>query len=166
MEWASSGKRARRFCSRLRHSRPLCLGEHSGRGTITGTVTAAENGAPLAGANIVVQGTVRRATTDAQGRYRITIEPGNYTVAAATLGRGGASRQVTVPTGGVATANFALAATAVQLEGLVVQATGEQQRAREVGNAVSHIDVARDVPMGAVNDVAQILQGRTSGVSG
>ena len=86
-------------------------------GTITGTVTAAESGGPLAGTQVSVQGTVRRTVTDAQGRYRITIEPGTYTVQVITLGRQSDRRQVSVIAGGTATANFSLATSAVAIEG-------------------------------------------------
>jgi len=102
-------------------------------GTITGTVTASESGGPLAGAQVNVQGTVRRTVTDAQGRYRISIEPGNYTVQVTTLGRQTDRRQVSVAAGGTATANFSLATSAVAIEGIVVNAvTGQQERIRRV----------------------------------
>ena len=104
-------------------------------GTITGTVTASESGGPLAGANVTVQGTTARAATDAQGRYRISIVPGTYTVSVTTLGRQGDRRQTTVSAGGTSTVNFSLAASAVAIEGIVVNAvTGQQERIRESGN--------------------------------
>jgi hypothetical protein len=86
--------------------------------TITGTITAAESGSPLAGAQVNVVGTVRRTVSDAQGRYRITIEPGSYSVHATTLGRQGASSDVTMVAGMTVTANFALASSAVVIGGL------------------------------------------------
>lgn len=91
-------------------------------GTITGTVTAAESGAPLPGAQVSVQGTVRRTVTDAQGRYRIAIEPGTYTVQATTLGRQSDRRQTSVTAGGTSTMNFSLATSAIVIEGIVPEA--------------------------------------------
>lgn len=81
----------------------------SAMGTIEGTVTAAESGGPLPGAQVSVQGTTRRTVTDAQGRYRLSFEPGTCTVEATTLGRQTERRQVTVSPGGTSTVNFSLA---------------------------------------------------------
>lgn len=88
-------------------------------GTITGTVTAAESGGPLAGAQVSVQGTVRRTVTDAQGRYLLGIEPGTYTIDVTTLGRQTDRRQVSVTAGGTSTCNFSLTTSAIAIEGTV-----------------------------------------------
>jgi TonB-linked SusC/RagA family outer membrane protein len=134
-------------------------------GTITGRVTdpAAQ---PLAGVTVQVQGAAPRAVTDAQGNYRIQGVPaGRQTVTAALIGRTGASQAVTVAAGQTATANFTLASEAVALEGLVVTATGQTQRRREVGNSVSNVNVARDVPLAATPNLASVLNGRSAGVT-
>jgi TonB-linked SusC/RagA family outer membrane protein len=134
-------------------------------GTIAGTVTASESGGPLAGAQVSVQTTVRRTVTDAQGRYRISIEPGTYQVSVTTLGRQPDRRQVTVTAGATATANFSLATSAVAIEGIVVNAiTGQQERIRESGTAVSHIEVG-DINKGPITKMADILTARAPGVT-
>lgn len=135
-------------------------------GTIAGRVTDAQSNGALSGASVTVGGTTRRTVTNAQGEYRITGVPaGTYAVTVALIGRQGNTRQVRVANGETATANFTLGANAVAIEGLVVTATGEQARAREVGVAVGRVNVAEDVELAAVNDVAQVLQGRTAGVT-
>jgi iron complex outermembrane recepter protein len=93
-------------------------------GTITGTVTASESGGPLAGAQVSVQGTVRRTVTDAQGRYRMSIEPGTYVVQVTTLGRQSDRRQVSVTAGGTSTLNFSLGTSAIVIEGSAVDTVG------------------------------------------
>lgn len=134
-------------------------------GTITGTVTASESGGPLAGAQVNVTGTVRRTVTDAQGRYRISIEPGAYTVQVTTLGRQTDRRSVTVTAGSTATANFSLATSAVAIEGIVVNAvTGQQERIREGGTAVAHIDVG-DINKGPITKMSDVLTARAPGVT-
>jgi TonB-linked SusC/RagA family outer membrane protein len=135
------------------------------RGTITGRVTDQATGQAIAGAQVTVQGTGQRANSDAQGQFRITGVPaGRYTVSASFIGREGTTQQVTVTAGGTATANFTLGQAAIGLEGLVVTATGETQRRREVGNAVTNINVDQ-VELAAVNNMSQLLQGRAAGVS-
>ncbi|HYJ79674.1 MAG TPA: TonB-dependent receptor plug domain-containing protein, partial [Longimicrobiaceae bacterium] len=137
-----------------------------GGGTITGRVTGGDTGQPIASATVTVQGTALRGVSDSQGRYSISGVPaGTHTLSASTLGREAASRQVTVTAGGTTTADFTLASRAIALEGLVATATGEEQRQREVGNVVGKVNVAEDVQMASVNDVGQVLQGRTAGVS-
>lgn len=88
-------------------------------GTIAGTVTAAESGAPLAGAQVNAQGSVRRTVTDAVGVYRLSIEPGTYTVQVTTLGRETERRQVSVTAGGTSTLDFSLSTSAIAIEGIV-----------------------------------------------
>jgi TonB-dependent SusC/RagA subfamily outer membrane receptor len=135
-------------------------------GTIAGRVTDAQSNGALSGASVTIGGTTRRTVTNAQGEYRITGVPaGTYAVTVALIGRQGSTRQVRVANGETATANFTLGANAVAIEGLVVTATGEQARAREVGVAVGRVNVAEDVELAAVNDVSQVLQGRTAGVT-
>jgi TonB-linked SusC/RagA family outer membrane protein len=137
-----------------------------GGGTITGRVTGADSGQPIASATVAVEGSSLRAVTDAQGRYTIRSVPaGSYTVSASTLGRESARRAAVVAVNQTVTLDFTLASRAIALEGIVASATGEQQRTREVGNAVAKIDLAEDVPLAATNDLAQVLQGRAAGVT-
>jgi TonB-linked SusC/RagA family outer membrane protein len=136
-----------------------------GGGTVTGRVTAAENGTPLSGANVSVQGTTRRTVTNAQGEYRITnIPAGAYTISASYLGRDGGSQQVRVTNDGTATANFALAQRAIELDAITVNAvTGQEERRREVGVNVAQINVG-ELEKAPITKVADVLNGRTAGV--
>lgn len=134
-------------------------------GAIAGRVTDAETGQPLAGVTITVRGTQFRAVSNAEGQYRITDVPaGTYDVNATQIGRNPGSQTVTVA-GETATADFSMATSAIALEGLVATATGEQQRAREVGNSVGVVNVDEEVELAAVNDVADVLAGRVAGVT-
>ncbi|HEX8832341.1 MAG TPA: carboxypeptidase-like regulatory domain-containing protein, partial [Longimicrobium sp.] len=114
------------------------------RGEVAGQVTAAESGAALSGAQVRIAGTARQTVTDAGGRYRLTgVAPGSYTLTVSVIGRAAGSRAVTVAAGETATANFSLTASAVALEGVVVNAvTGQAQRRVEVGTNVGQINVA------------------------
>ena len=48
--------------------------------TITGTVTDAENGEPLIGANILVVGTSTGTITDFDGKYQVNVPEGATTL--------------------------------------------------------------------------------------
>ena len=55
-------------------------------GKIRGTVTSAD-GQPLAGANVIVDGTTKGAATDGEGNYTIlNVEAGSYSVTASYIG--------------------------------------------------------------------------------
>ena len=56
-------------------------------GKISGVVKDADNGAPLAGVNVIIEGTTMGAATDVNGFYFvINIPPGTYTVKASMMG--------------------------------------------------------------------------------
>ena len=135
------------------------------RGTITGRVTDQANQQGLAGVQVIVVSTGARGTTDQQGTYRIPgVAAGQYQVSATRIGYETRTQSVAVAAGQTATANFALSASALELGGLVVTASGREQRTRELGNAVGNINVS-EVELAAVPNVSSLIQGRTAGVT-
>lgn len=137
-----------------------------GRGEVAGQVTASETGEPLSGVQVRVQGTSQQVVTDAGGRYRMgQLSAGAHTLSVTLVGRSATSRTITIVAGQTVTANFQLTPSAVLLEGVVVNAvTGQVERRREAGTNTSNINVA-DLNMGPINKVADVLTGRTAGVT-
>ena len=132
------------------------------RGTISGTVTS-EGNQPLVGASIIINGTALRSVTGQGGEFRIANVPaGTAEVTASILGYAPRTQRVTVAAGGTATANFQLSASALEIGGLVVTATGREQRQREIGSSVGVVNVA-DVELAPVTNASQLLQGRVAG---
>ncbi|HET7462332.1 MAG TPA: SusC/RagA family TonB-linked outer membrane protein [Longimicrobium sp.] len=142
---------------------PTAANAQSG-GTITGRVTDSRSGAPLSSTTVLVAGTTLRVVTNAQGEYRIgNVPSGSQSVTASRIGYAGGTQRVTVAAGQTVTANFSLNTSAVNLNALVVQASGREARQRELGNAVSNI-TADQVPQATVQNFSQFLQGRAPGV--
>jgi subtilisin family serine protease len=82
---------------------------HGPAGTLTGSITNAVTGAPLAGARVTASGTVSRATTTgANGTYSIPLPVGVYDVTASLFGFGTAAAQVQIAEGIVTPQDFAL----------------------------------------------------------
>ena len=90
-------------------------------GKLNGVVADA-SGMPLPGANVVIQGTHRGATTDAEGYFLIlSVEPGRYKLEASMVGYTAATKQdVAVRADFTTTVDFNLAEAALQAEELVV----------------------------------------------
>ncbi|MDX1429849.1 MAG: carboxypeptidase-like regulatory domain-containing protein, partial [Rhodothermales bacterium] len=103
------------------------------RGTIQGTVTDAGTGEALPGANVGIVGSLVGTTTDLDGRYSFEVVPsGTYTVRVSFVGYTTTSREVTVSTGGTATADFSLTETVAQFgEELVVLGSRSSRTAVE-----------------------------------
>jgi TonB-linked SusC/RagA family outer membrane protein len=144
----------------------LCVGANAkaqNTGRVSGTVTAAEDGHPLAGARVGVLGTNRTGFTNERGVYLIDQVPtGSQRVQARFLGYAPLVQAVTVESGQAATANFQMVAAPVELEGVVVTAYGQQER-RDVTGAISELNMEdiKDIP---VPNPVQMLQGRVPGV--
>ena len=135
------------------------------QGIITGQVTDAETGEPLAGAQMVLVGTNRGGLADQQGRYRIeNVPPGQIRIRANLIGYAAETETLTLTAGETAVADFALSTTAVNLDEVVVTVTGEQQQ-RELVSSVSMVNAEQVVEEAPITDMSDLLQGRIAGAS-
>ena len=95
-------------------------------GTLAGAVEEEETGEPLVGANVVLDGTTKGTSADADGRYRITeIPAGTYTVRVSFVGYQRATESVTIRAG--ETTQFDVALAARQFVGDEVVVTGSKR---------------------------------------
>lgn len=127
---------------------------------LDGFITDASNGETLISANIILDGTLRGATSNLSGYYAISgIEPGTYTVRYSYIGFNTVTREVVLAAGESVRLDVELATTEEVLEALEISADriteGEQ---RSIG--VSQIGVAtiQQLPQVFEPDVFRSLQ--------
>ncbi len=133
-------------------------------GTITGRVTDATSNTPLGLAQVQVVGTNRGTITGDDGSFRIGgVRPGSYQIRVLRLGFQQSARPVEVTAGGTSDVSFALSPAAVNLQEVITTATGEKQRKREIGSAVSSIQPKTE-QVASAQSVSQLLTGKVAGV--
>jgi TonB-linked SusC/RagA family outer membrane protein len=143
---------------------PSSASAQAHQGTITGRVTDAANGQPVAAAQINVVGTNAGAQTNDNGEYTIRgVRVGTVEVRTLRVGFSEQRQQVTVADGQTVTLNFQLNAVAVMLNPVVTTATGEERRV-EVGNAIARVDAASVTEHKPVSTVEDVLTARAPGV--
>ncbi|WP_347156532.1 SusC/RagA family TonB-linked outer membrane protein [Pontibacter chitinilyticus] len=124
---------------------------------ISGVVTSSEDNSPLPGVTIVVKGSSIGATTDAQGRYQITV-PENATLLFSYIG----FTTKEVPVNNQTQLNVSLAPDQKQLSEVVVIGYGTQRKG-DVTSSVASVK-QEDFTKGAVRDAAQLIQGKVAGL--
>ena len=82
----------------------------AGVGTVVGRITSASDGHPLTGAEVRLSGSLAMTTTDADGRYVMTLPAGPKEFAVTAFGHADGILPVTVPDGGNVTADLVLQA--------------------------------------------------------
>jgi iron complex outermembrane receptor protein len=128
-------------------------------GSIHGRV-ADPAGAPLARAQLSVEGTGLRATSDEQGRYDIRgVGSGTFTVRVRLLGYVPQSARVTVAEGRAAEQNFAMTAQAIALAPIDV-VVGSRARHTAAEELAVPVDVftAEQLAQQGTTETGQILQ--------
>jgi len=136
-----------------------------GTGQVSGTVTNAQTGEPMSGAQVSIRGLQTGALTDQSGTYSIRGVPaGEHTLVVRLIGFGQRTRQIEVTSGQTTTADFEMREQAIEMEGIVVTGTAGGARRREIGNTITQIttEEVQDLPTQRVTD---IMQGRISGAS-
>lgn len=125
--------------------------------TITGTVTD-DNGMPLPGVNVLVQGTTRGVQTDFDGNYSIDASEGEVLVFS-YLGMATAEYTVEQNT----TIDVTLEPDAAQLDEVVVTALGIAREKKSLGYATQEVDGGEvsDVP---TTNFMNSLSGKVAGV--
>jgi TonB-linked SusC/RagA family outer membrane protein len=134
------------------------------QGVVSGTITSTA-GQPIADATVLVLGTSITATSGPDGKYILRRVPvGTAEMRAIRVGYQEVKRNVRVLDGQTATLDFQMATSIVQMQPIVVTATGEQRRI-EIGNAVSNIQVGDLVKEAPIRTIADVLNSRAAGVS-
>ena len=131
--------------------------------TISGTVTTADNNGVIPGANVVVKGTVRGTTTDANGRYQLRIPESLGKASGLVLVFsyvGYEAQEVTV--GNRTEINVQLKESDQSLNEVVVVGYGTVRKSDLTGSVMSL--KAQDLTRGSNINLQQTLAGRAPGV--
>jgi TonB-linked SusC/RagA family outer membrane protein len=126
---------------------------------VSGTVTSSENKGPLAGVTVSVKGSRTAVTTDAQGRFKITVDEKATTLVFSNV----SFTSFEAPIGSGNTVNAELQPDAKALTDVVV--IGYQTvRRKDLLASVSSVSSKdlKDIP---INSAAEALNGRLAGVT-
>lgn len=129
---------------------------------ISGRVVDANGQQPVAGAQVVIEGTQQGTVTDNRGAFTLSnLSSGEVTVRVVMLGYHEIERTVAVGSTGLL---FQLTEAAIALDGLVVTGTvGERQR-RSIGNVVGRLDASDLQQIAPKIQVQDMLSAQIPGV--
>ncbi|UFH55843.1 TonB-dependent receptor [Spirosoma sp. KNUC1025] len=127
--------------------------------TISGRVTDATTNEALAGCSVLLKGTQKGTTTDANGDYRIAVPDGKAVLVFGFIGF--VSQEV--PVGNQTTINVALKSSASELAQVVVIGYGSASK-KDMTGSVKSIK-STDFNKGIINSPEQLLQGKVAGVN-
>jgi len=142
------------------------------KGTLSGVLTDKEsNNATLPFANIVIKGKGMSTSSDADGKYSINLEPGNYVVQFSFLGYENIEVPFTIVAGETTTVNKAMGSGSYQLTDVVVKSKSgsrekesalllDQKNAVEIKQSIGAQEMARK----GVSDVEEGLT-KITGIS-
>lgn len=142
---------------------PASLMAQTTTGTVRGRVTEAGSGRGVGDVQVTVTGTRIGAVSGAGGEYSLVAVPsGPRTITARRLGFQPLTRNAVVPAGGAVTVDFALSASALNLNEVIVTGTGSPTEKRKLGTSVASVDSSLISRAEAVT-VDQALQGKIAG---
>ncbi|HTE34409.1 MAG TPA: TonB-dependent receptor plug domain-containing protein, partial [Chryseolinea sp.] len=126
--------------------------------TVTGRVTASDDGSSIPGVNIIEKGTSNGTVTDVDGKYSISVGD-NTTLVFSFVGYTTQEQVV----GTQSAINVILGPDVTSLNEVVVVGYGTQEK-KELTSAVTSVK-SEDFNKGTVNDPAQLLQGKVAGLN-
>lgn len=126
--------------------------------SVSGTVTGADDGAPLVGATVIEKGTTNGTVTDAAGRFSLRAGVG-ATLVVSFVGY----LPQEVPVGNQGAISVTLRADPQQLQDVVVIGYGTQRKKDLTGSIVT-LSSKDLVPVPSATSVDQMMQGKVAGV--
>jgi TonB-linked SusC/RagA family outer membrane protein len=136
-----------------------CLPALAQDATVSGRVTSSDDGSPLPGVSVLVKGSARGTTTDAQGNYRLTGVPAKAILTFSFVG----FKAQDISLGTRNTLSVVLQSDASLLNEVVVTAFGIQRNEREIGGSVARV-TTQVINQAAPINVATGLTGKVSGL--
>ncbi|MGB4775337.1 MAG: SusC/RagA family TonB-linked outer membrane protein, partial [Daejeonella sp.] len=130
-------------------------------GSISGRVMD-ETNQPLPGASVIIPGTDKSTSTDANGNFKITgLNPGSVTLNVRFLGYQPLEKTVTITSGDVSV-DFQIQPNSENLTEVVVVGYGTQRKS-EVTGAITTVS-SKDFVKGQVTSPEQLIIGKVAGV--
>jgi outer membrane receptor protein involved in Fe transport len=127
---------------------------------LSGYVFESENGAPLPGVNIVVDGTNKGTSTDSKGYFQLkNLIQGRYTLTISMMGYTTQKEKITLTDN--KKQNFHLQEKVIELDAVSITAKAEAREIREQAMPISVISMKN--LQGTVSDITDVLA-KTSGV--
>ena len=142
------------------------------KGTISGVLTDKEtNNQPLPFANVLVKGTTTSANTDIDGKYSLSVNPGNYIIIFSFVGYESVEQPVTVKANETIKVNQILSSGSYNLKDVVVKSSAvnrqkesalllEQKNAVDIKQSIG----AQELSKKGVSDVANAVV-KTTGIT-
>jgi TonB-dependent starch-binding outer membrane protein SusC len=125
---------------------------------VSGTVTSSDDGLPIPGVNVIVQGTTKGTATDAEGKYSLSLAENENVLVFTFVG----FKTATVEVGARATVDFGLEADVTSLDEVVVVGYGTQ-REKDLTSAITTIR-SEEISKTPSGQAMQALQGKVPGV--
>ena len=125
---------------------------------VTGTVTD-ENNTPLPGVNILVKGTTNGTTSDAMGKYSLSVPNEEAILTFSFIGYG--TKEITI--GAQTVIDVALLVDVQSLSEVVVIGYGTQKR-EDLTGSIASVDT-KAISAVATNDITKAIQGQVAGIS-
>ncbi len=130
-------------------------------GSVSGVVVD-DQGRPVVAARVSVVNQTATTVTDNAGRFRLEVSGGpDVTLRVAAIGYRPYTQGVRV---GDASVRLVLVSTPVNLSELIVTGTAGAVERRSIGNSVTKIDASAAAEVAPIRTVAQLLNGRATGV--
>src|SRR5579872_1747693 len=127
--------------------------------TVTGTVTAKDDGLPIPGATVKVKGTTTATVTNSAGKFSLTVPSGSSIVVSFV----GYDTQ-TITVGSQTTINVSLITASATLgEVVITTSMGVKHSAKELGYSATTI-TPKELTQTNVTNVAQGLTGKVAGL--
>jgi TonB-linked SusC/RagA family outer membrane protein len=128
--------------------------------TVTGKVTDAKDGSPVAGASVVPKGTNKGTSTGADGTYRISVGSNVNALVITSVGFG---RMEVDISGGKTTGDASLASNADNLGEVVVSTGYGSSRKKDLTGSIATVR-AKDFNKGVNTSPDQLIQGKVAGL--
>ena len=129
---------------------------------VTGTVVSARTGQPLAGAQVMIEGTTRGVVTNSTGRFLLTnVEAATVTLRVVIIGY--REHTETVATG--SNIRIELEEIAIDLDAIVVTGTAGGSRTRALGTTLARVDMTEAMRVGQSGTIQELLSSNVPGLN-
>ncbi len=126
---------------------------------ITGTVTSADDGAPLPGVSVAVMGSSIGTITDTDGNFDLTVPEDEGTLVFSFVGL--LSQEI--PIGSNTVIDVIMEQDLLELDEVVVTALGISREKKALGYSVTQLN-AEDIEQKPESDIGRVLSGKAAGV--